>query len=143
MQLGDHEHITIRDHDEVPVRIEEAFSLNSTATIVLLFGDDQWGSTITVGEGVTPELSGTLDLRFTSAAHPEELVGMRYDLFDWNTSPLESEFAAVTSSPGFVWDLGELYLTGEVQLLAVPEPAGRQLLLCVLFGGCAFVCGRR
>jgi len=58
-------------------------------------------------------------------------VGRTLDLFDWTgVSPT----GAFTVESPYTWDLSQLYTTGEVTLLAVPEPSS--LLLLVLAVGC-------
>jgi hypothetical protein len=60
---------------------------------------------------------------------PRDLVGVAFQLFDWNgqLSP-EQQFDQVATVPEHVWDLSQLYMTGQVQLLAVPQPSGIALV---------------
>jgi hypothetical protein len=52
-------------------------------------------------------------------------VGRTFDLFDWTGVNPIGTFAV--SSP-YTWNLSNLYTTGDVTLIAVPEPASVALM---------------
>src|SRR5262245_46894804 len=57
-------------------------------------------------------------------------VGRTLDLFDWTGVSPTGAFAI--SSP-YVWDLSNLYTTGEVTLTAIPEPSTLALASAAAF----------
>lgn len=67
---------------------------------------------------------------------PSLAVGRSYDLFDWPTGGPNGEFNVLTN-PSHEWDLFDLYATGIVRLLAVPEPSALALVasLVIFLGG--------
>jgi hypothetical protein len=64
-------------------------------------------------------------------------VGRTFDLFDWTGVAPTGAFDV--SSP-YHWNLSNLYSTGEITLIAVPEPATVPLLLA---SGIAVIISRR
>jgi len=57
-------------------------------------------------------------------------VGTTFDLFNWNGMLAGGDcFDQVVSRAGYQWDLSQLYTTGEVTLMSIPEPATMVLLL--------------
>jgi hypothetical protein len=88
-----------------------------------------WGPTVSLA-GISADLDGTLLLSFTDDADVESLLGTTIDLFDWNGGLVPGdEFAQVDWPIGFEWDLTDPYLSGNVTLTAVPEPATLTLLV--------------
>lgn len=122
--------LTIRDYDGgIAVTIDREMILASDSTLEVLLGDETWGSTISLAGGFAGDLGGSLKLDFASGGDPHSLVGATFDLFDWNGQlAMGEQFDQITSLPGHQWDLTDLYTTGEVTLLAVPEPASIVLL---------------
>jgi len=120
---------------DLAVTVQSAMTLAQGSEMEFLL-DNVWGSTITAAPGVVPDLGGTLYLGFAEGLDPASLVGQTFDVFNWN-GPLDAgnRFDDVRSEPWASWDLGALYATGEVALLAVPEPATLSLLalgmLCI------------
>ena len=131
LNLRDGEALTIRN-DEMPIRVSDRFEMADTSIFEIKLDAAEWGSTITVGEDVSTQLGGTLLLQIADAIRFEELVGRNFDLFDWASTPhSDGGFDAIHVPPGTQWDLSQLYTTGEVSLIAVPEP--QFFPFCVLF----------
>ncbi len=58
--------------------------------------------------------------------------GQSFDLFDWGSSTgtfSTLDFSAAPLAAGLRWDTSMLYLTGEIAITAVPEPASWAMLL--------------
>jgi DNA phosphorothioation-dependent restriction protein DptH len=70
-----------------------------------------------------------LELLIEADATPASLVGTIYQLFDWTGVTPTGVFDLIAVQPGTTWDTSNLYATGEVTLLAVPEPGGFVLLV--------------
>ena len=126
------------DQSPIPITIQSAMTIDSAATLRMVFEDAEWGSTISFEPGITVTLDGTLQLLFADEISPASLIGTTFDLFDWEGVSPDGTFEIVTEVEA-VWDTSDLYTTGEVTLLsAVPEPPTLLLLwlgLSSLFGG--------
>jgi hypothetical protein len=59
------------------------------------------------------------------------MSGRTINLFNWGNG---SQTGSFTVSSPYAWDLTNLYTTGEIRLLPVPEPAGISLLVIALMG---------
>lgn len=130
LDLADDEALPIRDFDgNIAITVDNGMRLAEGAMVEILLADGTWGSTITLAGGFTPDLGGTLKLGFAPGIDASGLVGTTFDLFNWNDQlPAGEEFGQVVSLPGYRWDLSGLYTTGEVMLVAVPEPAMPMML---------------
>ncbi len=99
--------VSINVHDEV--------IMESDSELRVLFDSDDWGSTISFQPGIAVTLGGSLELAFADGIAVELQVGRTFDVFDWD---------GVSSAGGFsvesnhLWDLSQLYTSGEVTLLA-------------------------
>jgi uncharacterized protein YjbI with pentapeptide repeats len=111
-----------------PILIEQTMLLRPGSSLRMLFEDNDWGSTISFEEGIPMTLAGNLELMFAPRIDPATLVGATFDLFDWDGVTPGDGFADIVTLPGLRWDTSRLYTTGEVTLLAVPEPASLALL---------------
>jgi len=132
LEMGLDTRLVVRD-DEIGVTVEGSMVLAASATLELRIEDTDWGSTISLAAGVVPDLAGTLELGVQPFADLTGLVGTTFRLFDWNGQLPEGErFDRIKTDPGLAWDTSRLYATGEVTLLAVPEPTG--LLLASVAG---------
>ncbi|MBE3096769.1 MAG: pentapeptide repeat-containing protein [Planctomycetes bacterium] len=126
--------LVIRNCD-LAVTVQGTMTLDGASVLKFLL-EGGWGSTVAAPAGAVPDLGGTLYLGFAEGLDPATLVGQTLDIFNWN-DPLDAgnRFDDVRCEPWASWDLGALYTTGEVTLLAVPEPATLSLLalgmLCI------------
>jgi hypothetical protein len=91
----------------------------------LIFDADHWDSLISFEPGVPVQLGGILELTFASDVDVADQIGRAIRLFDWTGIPISGRFEV--SSP-YVWDSANLYTSGDVTLLAVPEPSLSSLL---------------
>lgn len=126
------ETVRLWDYDsaEVPVQVHGEMAVAEDGTLRLVFDDAEWGAKIAFEPGAYVSLGGTLLLDFDPEIDVRALRGTTFDLFDWDGASLATEharFDAVSSLPGMSWDTSLLYATGQVTLLAVPEPATAML----------------
>lgn len=120
----------IRDYNgEVGITINTRMEMASDAVLHMFLADTTWGSTISVEAGIPVDLGGILKLDFVDLTNTEALIETTFNLFNWNGTLTEGNcFNEIMSLPGYQWDLSDLYTTGEVTLVAVPEPATVVLL---------------
>ena len=139
LSLAAGETLTIRNHG-LPITVSSAAAFDSQSTLRFLLSGN-WLSTISFDPGLTPSLSGTLDLELAAGTNPSTLIGHTFQLFTWN-APLDpsNTFTSITTDPALGWDLSHLYTTGKITLTAVlsagaagtspvPEPTTLALLL--------------
>jgi uncharacterized protein YjbI with pentapeptide repeats len=129
------ERLLVRDLPvTAPIVVEQTMTLDGSSILELVLDDATWGSAITfvTGDNATAiDLDGTLRLTFADDAGLATLVGVTFDLFDWDGQLLDGDaFARVEYPAWAAWDLSDLYDGGTVTLLAIPEP-GTILLLVV------------
>ena len=125
--------LVVRDH-VVGVTVEEAMALTESAVLALLLEDGDWQSTITVADGVVPDLAGTLRIDLGPSADLADMLGKAFRLFDWNGQlPAGDAFDRIATRPGLQWDTSRLYTTGDVVLQAIPEPSSLLLACAGLF----------
>jgi uncharacterized protein YjbI with pentapeptide repeats len=110
-----------------PLGITVKTSANFSPTSILDFVIDEngWGSTISFAAGVIPALNGILELDIDPSTNPATMVGQSYDLFNWGTGlPASDRFASTLADAptGYEWNTAQLYTTGDVSLMSVPEP---------------------
>jgi uncharacterized protein YjbI with pentapeptide repeats len=122
--------LILRDHT-FGVTIKDRFELSEYSGLSLEIEDSDWNSTISVDPSVVPLLDGYLSIGFSSeVGQLEDLAGTTFDLFDWNqTLGPTNRFLEIYVPYPTTWDLSKLYDTGEVTLLAVPEPSTWLLLV--------------
>jgi hypothetical protein len=138
VQLGAGQALTVRDYDgrrnypigPVPITVGQHFT-NTGGTLRLVFEADDWNSTISFDAGIPVALGGTLELTFTEGVSLASQIGRTFDLFDWTGVNPAGAFRV--ASP-YAWDLSNLYNTGEVTLLAIPEPTTVVLVALGLVG---------
>ncbi len=121
-----------RSRGPIPVSVQDHMTISPGGVLELRFEADPWDSLISFESGIPVELGGTLELVFTPEVNLAAQVGRTLRVFDWQGVDPSGRFQV--ASP-YVWDLSRLYSTGEVTLLAVPEPSALLLVAgCVLAG---------
>jgi hypothetical protein len=95
--------------------------------------DLSWNSTMRFAPGVDVSLDGALELHLADGFNGSAFAPMVFQLFDW-TGVTPTGSMAIVSDPGAVWDTSQLLSTGQVTLIAVPEPQ-----LALLLAGAAGV----
>ena len=122
--------LLVRNYSDVPIQVLQKMSLSPGASLVLQFDDNPWGSTICFDAGIPVALDGTLELDYVGEDGAASLLGDSFQVFDWTgVSPLGA-FASISSNlpAGYSWDTSQLYTTGDVTLVAIPEPSSLALL---------------
>lgn len=114
---------------QIDIVVEDSLTIDSSGTLQIIFEDEEWRSTILFESGIPVTLDGTLKLLIDEDINPLTLVGATYQLFDWTGVSPVGVFDSIISHPGTVWDVSSLYTTGEVALMAVPEPTMPILLV--------------
>jgi uncharacterized protein YjbI with pentapeptide repeats len=104
----------------IPVTVDQHLTMGPGGTLRMVFEGDAWDSTISFAPGIPVTLGGTLELTFADDVNLASQVGRTFDLFDWTGVSPAGAFAI--ASP-YTWDLSNLYATGVVTLISVPEPA--------------------
>jgi hypothetical protein len=104
----------------IPITVAQRLTMGPGGTLRMVFEADDWDSTIFFAPGIPVTLGGTLELTFADDVNLATQLGRTFDLFDWTGVTPTGTFAV--SSP-YTWDLANLYATGEVTLLSVPEPS--------------------
>jgi uncharacterized protein YjbI with pentapeptide repeats len=137
--IGAGERLAIVDHDggeshgygfpPIPVTILDRATIATGGQLRLIVDADPWDSLISFEPGIPVELDGALELTFSDNVHLPTQVGRTLDLFDWTGVTPSGQFEI--RSP-YVWDLTNLYTTGEVTLIAVPEPSTAAVLMGVV-----------
>ncbi len=133
LELRNTERLVVRDVD-LAINVSTGFSMADQGTLDLQFADASWGSKITFTPSLTPDLGGVLALSFAPSADLAAMPGTVFDLFDW-PAPLNAanRFDRIDTPAGSEWDLSNLYTTGEVRILAIPEPSSFALTaVCAL-----------
>ena len=117
---------------DILIHVQQGMTLTQSASLVLEFDGNPWGSTISFDSGIPVTLGGNLELDLAAGVNPARLVGDTYQLFDWTGVSPCGQFASITNDlpAGYSWDTSQLYTTGDVTLsVAVPEPSSIALLL--------------
>jgi uncharacterized protein YjbI with pentapeptide repeats len=142
LTVADDQVFVIRDHDggggtiwgrlpPIPVKVRSTATFSSASRTQLVFEADAWNSLISFEPGIPVQLGGALELTFSGDVDAADQVGRTLRLFDWAGVSPSGSFQVTTP---YDWDLSRLYTTGEVTLLAVPEPLAALLWFpCVGF----------
>jgi hypothetical protein len=146
LELTANEALVVHDDDGVPdsapyefvpprppiqVLIQDWLTMEHGSVLRLLFEADAWDSLITFEPGINVEFGGALELTFHDDVDVATQVGRTLRIFDWTGVSPNGQFQI--QSP-YVWDLTNLYTTGEVTLISVPEPSTLVLGGMVLLG---------
>jgi uncharacterized protein YjbI with pentapeptide repeats len=102
-----------------PITVDEHFTMGPGGTLRMVFKADPWDSTISFAPGIPVALGGTLELTSADDVNLASQVGRTLKIFDWTGVNPGGAFSIV--SP-YTWDRSNLYTTGEVTLIAIPEP---------------------
>jgi uncharacterized protein YjbI with pentapeptide repeats len=118
--------LVVRDYDgnsysfpptgPIPITVDQHLTMGPNGTMRMEFEADAWDSTISFAPGIPVTLGGTLELTFAGDVNLASQVGRTFELFDWTGVDPTGLFAV--ASP-HIWDLSQLYTTGEVKLAAV------------------------
>ena len=129
VDLGVGKTLTVRDYDGNPtaaiasiaITVDQHFTMSSGGALQMLFEADAWDSTISFASGIPVSLGGSLELGFSADVNLLSQIGRTFNVFDWTgVSPTG---ALAVSSP-YVWDLSNLYSTGQITFLAANGLAG-------------------
>jgi uncharacterized protein YjbI with pentapeptide repeats len=142
LELSNGERLVVRDEDgttgfaprefwitpraPIPVTIQDHLAMSPLGVLQLQFEADPWDSLISFEPGIPVELGGTLELTFADDVDVATQIGRTLRIFDWTGVAPVGQFQV--GGP-HVWDVTNLYTTGEVTLAAVPEPASGVLLV--------------
>jgi hypothetical protein len=111
---------TLENH-VLPIRAISGLYIPPNATLAVEFDGSDWGSTITtIAAQTLTTILGNLHLQFAPGVDRNDLIGNKFDLFDWGM-PLRNQdrFAKITGDPSLAWDTSELYTSGEVTFLGL------------------------
>ena len=114
-----------------PIVVDQRLQMDSGSELRLVFDSWSWQSTIQFQKGIPVTRSGTLNLEFAIDVDPATQIGRTFDVFDWTGVDPTGTF---TISSPYIWDLSQLYTTGDITLAAVPEPSGLILAVVGLVG---------
>jgi uncharacterized protein YjbI with pentapeptide repeats len=129
IDLGAGQMLLVRDYDggapcpatqcvqspPIPITVDQSFAMDSTGRLRMEFEADAWDSTISFAAGIPVTLGGTLELTFDDDVSLATQIGRTFDLFDWTgVSPI----GAFTVASSYIWDLSQLYTTGDITFLA-------------------------
>jgi uncharacterized protein YjbI with pentapeptide repeats len=123
----------LQPRPRIPITVHDRVAISNGAVLSLVFESDPWDSLISFEPGILVQLGGTLELTFATDVDPASQVGRTLHIFDWTGVTPNDTFGI--ESP-YLWDVSQLYSTGEVTLLAIPEPAS-YVLTCL---ACALMC---
>jgi autotransporter-associated beta strand protein len=102
-----------------PIHVQQGMTLTQSASLVLEFDGNPWGSTISFDSGIPVTLGGNLALDLVAGVNPAGLVGDSVQLFNWTGVDPSGQFASITNGlpPGYSWNTSQLYTTGDVTLV--------------------------
>jgi uncharacterized protein YjbI with pentapeptide repeats len=132
---GDSRPFPVGPAGPIPIIVEQSMLMDSTGTLHLRFEAVPWDSPISFSPAIPVTLGGTLKLDFAAGVDVASQVGRTIRIFDWSGASPTGQFTV--ASP-FTWNLSNLYISGEVTLSSVPEPAAELLAAVVGIGACLF-----
>ena len=131
LDLAEGDLLRVRDYDGNPqrvpplapiaIKVKDHLAMSGTGRLELSFEADPWDSLISFDPGISVDLGGVLELDFAADVNLLSQVGRTLELFDWTGVTPTGSFTV--QSP-YVWDLSQLYTTGEVTLLSAPTLPG-------------------
>ncbi len=118
--------LTVRNYaGNIPITALSQVAFDPAASLQFIFDGQPWGSTISFAPGISVTLGGELDLDAAPTVNLASLVGDTFKLFDWTgVSPIG--LFNIVADHG--WDVSQLYTTGKVTYVGVPEPSMFALL---------------
>ncbi len=133
LNLSGRQTLIVRDYDgdpyrslaPIPITVQNSMNMGTDGTLKMIFEDDAWDSKISFQSGIPVTLGGTLELTFADGLDVAGQIGRTFSLFDWSGVSPTGTFNVETP---YIWNLANLYTTGDVTLLAVPEPAAIAIL---------------
>jgi uncharacterized protein YjbI with pentapeptide repeats len=139
LDLAAGDEIIIRDYDgdlgheppqpPIPVTVRNKFAISDNGVVRLVFESDPWDSLISFEPGITVTLGGRLELDFAPTTNLGSQIGRTIRVFNWTgVTPT----GAFTMRSLYAWDVSRLYSTGEVTLLAIPEPGAMAMMFVVV-----------
>jgi uncharacterized protein YjbI with pentapeptide repeats len=123
LHLGSGKTLRVRDYGYPPIHIIDGMSMASDASLSILFAGGSWASSISFDSGVPVNLDGALVLEFTPGVDLASLPGTTWQLFDWTGVAPTGSFSVLSADANLTWDTSQLYSTGTVTLVSVPEPS--------------------
>jgi uncharacterized protein YjbI with pentapeptide repeats len=143
LELETSEELIIRDYDgdarydpvrpPIPIQVHDQFAMSNGGVLRMILESDPWDSLIAFQSGIPVNLGGILDLRFAPDVDVRTQLGRTFRLFNW--TGVAPNGAIAIRSP-YSWGTSRLYTSGEVTLVAIPEP---ETVLLILSGLCT--CG--
>jgi uncharacterized protein YjbI with pentapeptide repeats len=97
----------------ISIMIHQQMDVAEDSIVRFELHPDDWRAPITFAEGIPVTLAGTLELTFTNDVDVATQIGRKLHIFDW--TGVEPTGAFTVASP-YLWDLTNLYSTGEVRL---------------------------
>jgi hypothetical protein len=130
--------LVVRDYEDnlynpprtIPIVVDQHLAMGPGGTLRMVFETDAWDSTISFAHGIPVTLGGTLELTFADDVNLASQLRRTFHLFNWTGVTPTGAFSI--ASP-FAWNLSNLYTTGEVTLLSVPEPGSFALAAVCAF----------
>jgi hypothetical protein len=116
----------VAPREPLAISIQNRFAMSDGGILQMIFESDAWDSLISFQPDIPVELGGTLQLTFADDVNAAAQIGRTMHIFDWRGVTPNGHFPSV--SP-YAWDANNLYTTGEITLLGVPEPDGVVLAL--------------
>jgi uncharacterized protein YjbI with pentapeptide repeats len=123
--IADSQRLVIRDYDGGFITVLDSATIAPEGHLQLVLDSDEWNSLISFEPGIPVELDGALELTFANDVDVATQVGRNVRLFNWTGVSPSGQFEI--RSP-HIWDVNNLYTTGEVRLIAVPEPSATSIL---------------
>jgi uncharacterized protein YjbI with pentapeptide repeats len=120
---------TPRPRSPIAITVHEHFVMSDSGTLRFIIEPDPWNSLISFEPGIPVQLGGTLDLTFAADMDVRTQIGRTIHLFNWTGVRPSGEFAIRRP---YLWDVSRLYTTGEVTLIAIPEPPAIVIMFVVV-----------
>jgi hypothetical protein len=144
--IEDGQRLVIRDDDggrlmwwgpgaPIAISVLDTAAVREGGVLQLVVEADAWDSVISFEPGILAQLGGALELTFADDVPIASQVGRTLQIFNWTGISPTGHFEI--RSP-YVWDVSNLYTTGEVRLVAVPEPAAVLIVLIGFLSACCF-----